>query len=437
MNIAILGFGVQGQSSLKYWDTPDNHITICDGNKSVVIPKGVSSHLGPKYLANLDKFDLLIRTPILHPKDIIAANPESPDILNKVTSNTNEFFRVCPTKNIIGVTGTKGKGTTSTLIAKMLEADSKKVHVGGNIGTPPLDLLKNNIQTDDWIVLELANFQLIDIHHAPHISICLMVVPEHLDWHEDYEEYVAAKQQVFMNQSANDIAIYYSTNEDSESIAGASVGELIPYYHSPGAYVKGGKIVIDNNEICSTSEIKLLGKHNWQNICAAVTTVWQVTHNVEAIKSVITSFTGLPFRIELRAEKNGIRYYNDSFASAAGATIAALKAIPGMKVMIIGGFDRGLDLTGFAKEIEKMSSEIRKIVLIGAASKRTSDALEMSHFDNYTLLESKDMENIVNEATNYAEKGDAVVLSPAFASFDMFKNFEDRGNKFNDVVDSL
>ena len=186
MKIAILGFGKQGLSAYDYWKGPDNAITICDENEVLELPEGTSGQLGQNYLHELDKFDLIVRSPSVHPKDITVAN--SPATLDKVTSVTNEFFRVCPSKNIVGVTGTKGKGTTSTLIAKILEADGKKVHIGGNIGTPPLDMLKNGIEPEDWVVLELANFQLIDLNYSPKIAVCLMIAPEHLDWHTDVNE---------------------------------------------------------------------------------------------------------------------------------------------------------------------------------------------------------------------------------------------------------
>src|SRR5512146_2216057 len=152
MKIAILGFGMQGRAAYEYW-RDGNEITVCDENEGIVLPEGVRGKLGPDYLKGLDEFDLIVRSPSVHPKDIVAAN--SPAALAKVTTVTNEFFKVCPSRNIVGVTGTKGKGTTSTLIAKMLEADGKRVHLGGNIGTPPLDLLKNGIDTGDWVVLEL------------------------------------------------------------------------------------------------------------------------------------------------------------------------------------------------------------------------------------------------------------------------------------------
>ena len=437
MKIAILGYAGQGQSSFEYWNRDGNEITICDQNEQLQVPDGAQAQLGPDYLKNLERFDLLIRTPSLHPRNIQEANPETPNILDKVTSNTNEFFAACASKNIIGVTGTKGKGTTSTLITKMLEAAGKRVHLGGNIGIPPLELLKDDIRPDDWVVLELANFQLIDLKYSPHIAVVLMVEPEHLDWHEDVEEYIAAKQQLFIHQSPEDIAVYYAKNDISVSIADGSEGTQIPYFDKPGAEVFNGAITIEAQEICKTDELKLLGTHNWQNACAATTAVWQVTQDVQALRQALTSFSGLPFRIEFRREVDGIRYYNDSFATGQGAMIAALEAIHEPKVMIIGGYDRMLDLSHFGEAIKSNETSIRKVVLIGAAAGRAADVLKQNGFTNFVMCDAKTMPEIVAAATKEAQPGDAVVLSPAFASFDMFKNFEERGKAFNEAVEAL
>ncbi len=434
MKIAIVGYGLQGQSAFEYWNRDGNQLTICDQDDSISVPAGVDTRLGSTYLHNLGNFDLIVRSPLVHPAKIVEAN--SRDILSKITTNTNEFFRVCPTKNTIGVTGTKGKGTTSTLIANMLEADGKRVHLGGNIGTPPLDILRAGIQPDDWVVLELANFQLIDLHYSPHIAVCLMLVPEHLDWHLDVDEYYIAKTQLFRQQTSEDVAIYFAANDNSKRVATTGGGQAIPYFAPPGAHVEEGAVQINGQALCQTSELKLLGQHNWQNVCAAVTAVWQITQNLDAIRSVLTSFTGLPFRIELRTEKNGIAYYNDSFASQPNATIAALEAIPGNKVLIIGGFDRGLDLAELANTLQA-GVGVRKVLVIGASAERLASELEKAGFTNYQLATSKDMGGIVREASALAEPGDAVVLSPGFPSFDMFKNFEDRGQQFNAAVEAL
>ncbi|HTB48629.1 MAG TPA: UDP-N-acetylmuramoyl-L-alanine--D-glutamate ligase [Verrucomicrobiae bacterium] len=434
MKIAILGYGKQGQAAYNYWHD-GQEVTICDKDETLELPAGALGQLGPSYLKNLGKFDLIIRSPSVHPRDIVAAN--TPTILEKVTTVTNEFLRVCPTKNVIGITGTKGKGTTSTLIAKMLEADGKQVHLGGNIGTPPLDLLEDSIQPDDWVVLELANFQLIDLTSSPHIAVCLMVTPEHLDWHKDSEEYFTAKSQLFVHQAATDIAVYYADNATSRQIASVSAGLKISYMAPPGAVVQGNQVIIDGQIICRTDELKLLGQHNWQNVCAAVTAVWNVTQNIEAMHSVLTSFSGLPYRIELRREIHDIRYYNDSYAAAPPAAIAAIEAIPGKKVMILGGFDRNLELTELAQALQRRADQLRAVLLIGASAERTASMLREHGVSNFTLSGAHTMATIVGEATDLAQPGDAVVLSPGFPSFDMFKNFEDRGQQFNAAVENL
>lgn len=446
MRIAILGYAGQGKAAYEYWNCDGNEVVICDKNTDIDAPEGAKTRLGDDHLKNLDEFDLLVRTPILHPSKILDANPESPDILDKVTTVTNEFLRVCPTQNIIGVTGTKGKGTTSTMIAQMLHAAGKRVHLGGNIGIAPLELLKgagaldkkvSDILPDDWVVLELANFQLIDLKYSPHIAVCLMIEAEHLDWHADMEEYIAAKQQLFIWQEPDDKAVYFEQNANSKRVAAAGKGVKISYFQEPGALVKNGTICIEDQVICATNELKLLGEHNWQNVCAAVTAVWQIEQNIPAMRKVLKSFGGLPFRIELRREVDGIKYYDDSFATASGATIAAIEAIQEKKVLILGGFDRGLSLEKLADSLKKYERDIRKVILVGAAAGRLKEMLEQKGFYNYVEESSRNMDAIVRRARDFAHQGDAVVLSPAFASFDMFKNFEDRGRQFNEAVDKL
>lgn len=431
MKIAILGLGLQGQAAYEYWNTSDNELTICDQNDKAPVPAGANSQLGPDYLKNLDQFDLLVRTPFLHPRDIVAANPQSPDILDKVTTVTNEFMKVCPSRNIIGVTGTKGKGTTSTLIAKMLEAAGHKVHLGGNIGIPPLSMLDNAIKPEDWVVLELANFQLIDLKDSPHIAVCLMVEPEHMDWHEDFEEYIAAKQQLFMHQNSDDVAIYNGKSENSESVAGASEGVLIPYFEKPGAFVKDGSLIIDDQAICKTTEIKLLGQHNWQNSCAAVTAVWQITQNVDAIESVLTTFSGLEHRLELVREFNAVRYYDDSFGTTPETAIVAIEAFAEPKVVILGGSDKGVTFENLAETVGKQN--IRAVIVIGKMGPIISDALTKKGYKN--IIEGgKTMSEIVEQAAAAAQPGDVVLLSTACASFDMFQNYKDRGEQFKKAV---
>lgn len=442
MKIAILGFAGQGQSAYQYWNKPENDITICDSDANISMPVDADTQLGPHYLQNLGKFDLLIRTPALHPQQIQQANPGSPNILEKVWSNTNEFLKVCPTKNIIGITGTKGKGTTSTLVAHILENAGLRVHLGGNIGVPPLDMLANDIQPDDWVVLELANFQLIDLKTSPHIAACLMIEPEHLNWHDTIDEYVDAKRQLFMHQAENDIAVYYADNNYSKAIAESSQGLTIPYMSPPGAYVTENpdgkeRIVIDSQQVCDVKDIQLLGKHNWQNVCAAITIVWNITQDIAAIKKAIKSFRGLPHRLEKVREVDSVTYYNDSFSSAPGATIAAIEAIPGTKVLIVGGVDKNLDLHELARSILLHKEGIYRVIIIGEVGHKLEKALTSHGITSYDILKDVTMSEIVAHAHEVARSGDSVILSPGTSSFDMFKNFEDRGTQFKNAVNTL
>jgi UDP-N-acetylmuramoylalanine--D-glutamate ligase len=433
MNIAVLGYGKQGASAAQYWaKDPGNSITICDENENTPAADNFSKKLGEDYLSDLDQFDLIIRSPIIHPDQIATAN--TPDILSKVTTNTNEFFKVCPSKNILAVTGTKGKGTTSTLIAKMLEAAGKSVHLGGNIGTPPLEMLSSNIQPDDWVVLELANFQLIDLKYSPHIAVCLMVADEHLDWHKDSQEYITAKQQLFRYQSPEDIAVFYGLNPTSQHIASISKGHKVPYMEYPGADVIENKVLIDGQVICEAAEIKLLGRHNWQNVCAAVTAVWQAVQDKEAIKQVITSFSGIEHRLELAGEHEGVKYYDDSFGTTPETAIVAIEAFSEPKIVILGGSDKGSDYDGLARTIA--GSNVKKVLLIGEMADKIKLSLDKAGFSEYTNG-GDSIGKIIETAKSIAKPGDVVLLSPACASFDMFKNYADRGNQFKRAVQAL
>lgn len=432
MKIAIVGYGLQGQSAYYYWRSPDNEITVCDRDESLELPEDVQGQLGVYYLHRLDRFDLIVRSPSVHPQDIVAQNSE--DIISKVTTVTNEFMKVCPTKNIVAVTGTKGKGTTSTLIANMLDAAGMTVHLGGNIGIPPLDLLKNNIEPKDWVVLELANFQLIDLQYSPHIAVCLMVVPEHLDWHPDTDEYYNAKSQLFRHQSTDDYAIYNANNENSKRIASTGKAWKVPYMEKPGAIVEDGNIVIDDQIVCKASEIKLLGAHNLENACAAVTTVWKITQDIEALRNILTSFAGLEHRLELVLELNGVKYYDDSFGTTPETAIVAIQAFDNPKILILGGSDKGASYYDLAQAVK--TSNVRKVLLIGEQADRIQDALTEAGFTDYQNG-GDNMGEIINNAHSLAQNGDVVLLSTGCASFGMFKNYKDRGEQFQATVKEL
>ncbi len=431
--VAIVGFAREGQSALQYWQSQGAEITVCDQDANKNVPAGIETQLGVDYLQDLDRFDVIMRTAGMHPKIILEKNP---DVKDKITTTVDEFLRISPTKNVIGVTGTKGKGTTCTLITKMLEAAGKKVILAGNFGVSPFEYL-NQLDANSWVVLELSSFMLYDIRHSPHIGVCLMVQPEHLDWHGDTKDYYESKSHLFAYQQPDDVAIYFADSIESHKIASKSPGDKIAYFDEPGAYVYENSIMIDQTVLCKISELKLLGKHNWQNACAAATAVWQVTQSPDAIRKVLTTFTGLPHRLEFVRELGGVHFYNDSFASDPYATIAAIEAIPQTKVLIVGGYERMLPLDYFVSKVKENAKHIRTIILIGASAERVATALKDADFTNFRLSPAQKMIDMVTEARAHAQKGDAIVLSPGFASFDMFKDFEDRGLQFKDAVHHL
>ena len=442
MKVAILGYGVDGVSSTGYWHKLGADITICDKNPDLLLPDYVSSNLGENYLQDLDQFDVIVRSPGIHPNTITSANPNSPKILDKVTSAINEFFLQCPAP-IIAVTGTKGKGTTSTLIYKMLEKAGKKVFLGGNIGTVPLDFL-NEVTPDSWVVLELSNFQLIDFKHAPKIGVCLMVVPEHQDWHDNVKEYYDAKKQLFIRQTANDRTVFNNNNEVAKRITSVSQGTKVPYYVPPknqladtvnGAYVEGDQICMDGKIICNITDVGLLGRHNLENICAAIAAVWPIiNNNIAAMKLVIHEFKGMEHRLEFVREVNWIKYYNDSFATTPEATVAALRAFEQPKVIILGGSDKGIPLFDVISEVAL--GNVRRVIVIGKTGEKIIELLVSRGYEKITLG-GNTMTEIVAAAQHEAQPGDVVILSTACASLDMFKNYKDRGNQFKDAVNNL
>lgn len=429
--VAVVGYGTEGKASCQYYLARGDEVTVCDLNEAVTLPDGVSQQLGDGYLNDLDRFDIIVRTAGMHPNIILAANPE---VSGKMTTQLNEFLRVSPTHHIIGITGTKGKGTTSTLTAQMLEAAGKQVLLAGNIGEPAITHLAE-LTPESWVVLELSSFQLIDLQFSPHIAVCLMVVPEHLNWHSDMNEYMAAKGQLFVHQIAEDIAIYFADNENSKTIASSGNAQKLPYFAPPGAHVEDGNIMIDDQVVCATAELKLLGKHNWQNACAAVTAVWQAgVRDTEAIASVLTSFAGLEHRLEFVRELGGVRYYDDSFGTTPETAIVALQAFSEPKIVILGGSDKGASYEELARVVA--SSYVRKALLIGDQAAKIQAALERAGFSEF-MPGGDSMNTIVATAHSLAENGDIVLLSTGCASFGMFENYKDRGNQFKQQVQAL
>jgi UDP-N-acetylmuramoylalanine--D-glutamate ligase len=288
---------------------------------------------------------------------------------------------------------------------------------------------------ESWVVLELSSFQLIDCRYSPHIGVCLMVVPEHLNWHKNMDEYVAAKARMCARQTASDIAIYNAENELSKQVVSTGKGQQVPYLQTPGAVVQDDYICIDGQQIIPVSELKLLGKHNWQNVCAAVTAVWQAgVRDTEAIRSVLASFSGLEHRLEFVSEVSGVRYYNDSFGTTPETAIVAMQAFEQPKIVILGGSDKGANYDELAAAVRENS--VKSVVLIGETGPKIRAALEAAGFTDI-IDGGRDMGSVMAAVQSVAREGDVVLLSTANASFDMFKNYKDRGEQFKKAVQAL
>jgi UDP-N-acetylmuramoylalanine--D-glutamate ligase len=411
MKVAIVGYGVEGKSAETYWRAKGDDVTICDTS------------------SDLSGYDLLVRSPGVHPKKLPAEA--------KVTSVTNEFMAQCPAP-IISVTGTKGKGTTVSLIAEMLKNAGKTVHVAGNIGVPALDLLPQ-IQPDDLVVLELSSFQLMDAKKSPQVAVCLMIAPEHLDYHSDEVEYWDAKGNIFAHQKSDDVAIYNKNNQQSMDLAYTSGGTKTPYdvegADTSGAYVADEAIWYQDTRICAVADVALLGRHNLHNICAAVAASWTVTQDVAAIAKAIKEFRGLPYRLQEVGVVNGVRYINDSISTTPESAIAAIQAFAEPKVMILGGSNKGVAFTDMAQIIT--ASNITGVVLIGQTADQIAGELGLAGYPQSRVARVTSMTEAVQQSVKLAEAGSVILLSPACASFDMFTSYKDRGDQFNAAVAAL
>lgn len=426
--IAVLGAGVEGQSAKAFIEKHGGRTEVLD-EKIEPFPE-------------LTSYDLIFRSP-----GVPLTNPRVAEALqnNKtVTSTVNYFFERSPTKNIIGVTGTKGKGTTSTLIHLMLREGGKKSYLGGNIGTPPLDFL-DDVKTDDWVVLELSSFQLIDITRNPHIAVVLMTTSEHLDWHASNEEYIAAKAKITKLQTEEDFLISNIDYEGSQKIAGQTKAKRfdVTINYPPqtnGCFVEGDMIVFEKDSkketVCETKIVKLPGKHNLENVCAAIAAVKIAGVSNGAIVKTLNSFSGLEHRLELVDEIKGVKYYNDSFSTTPETTIAAIHAFEQPKIVIIGGSTKRSDFSKLA-ELIRNDKTIKAIVQGGKEWQQIKDAIGEKP-EHLTYLEgATSMRDIVEKAAGAAQAGDVVLLSPACASFDMFANYKERGEKFKEAVKAV
>ncbi len=443
--ILILGAGKEGVSAAIFLGD-ENEVSLYDDKKDPELDKSVFKNLKtkPKYffssLPNKEKFNLVVRSPGVRPDHPVIKRLVKQG--SQLTTPTNIFFDLCPCP-IIGVTGTKGKGTTSTLIFEMLKSQFSLVFLGGNIGIPALDILPQ-LNKNCIAVLELSSFQLIDLKISPHVAVVLMLTEEHLDWHLDAQDYLEAKKSIIKFQGDSDFAIINIDYPESYKFVKLTKGEtflISTKTKTNGAYLVKGEIecaVVQKEIICKTGEVLLPGKHNLENVLAAVTVAKLEGITAQNIKNVLTSFKGLKHRLELVKVVKGVRYYNDSYSTTPETAIAAIEAFPKTpKILILGGSSKKSNFSSLAGVITR-DTFIKKLILIGEEAERIkSEISKKGRFKVEIVEKLKNMKDIVQEAGKFAKRGEVIILSPACASFDMFKNYEDRGEQFIKAVENL
>jgi UDP-N-acetylmuramoylalanine--D-glutamate ligase len=427
MKIAIAGYGVEGEANYAYWSAnPDNEITIVDESDAPTypLPEGVPTLLGADAFSKLNGFDLVVRTAGLAPFKITTDG--------KIWSATNEFFEKCPA-DIIGVTGSKGKGTTASLITSMLQAAGRTVHLVGNIGLPALEIL-DAVQPSDIIVYELSSFQLWDLERSPSTGVVLFIEQEHLDVHKDMDDYVNAKANIARFQKEGDILIFNAENQYSQQIAALSAGTKIGYPSEDTAHIKDGWFYNGEQKMCSVDTLQLKGQHNQINAVAAIDAVWKYTHDAGAIETGLRTFKGLEHRLSFVRIVDGVNYYDDSIATTPASAIAALQSFNAPKVIILGGSSKGSDFTELAGVLTQQDAQV---LLIGTEAPKIAAALQDAEFTSFEIIEQPTMQKVVERAHEIAAEGSVVLLSPAAASFGLFKNYADRGEQFVAAVNNL
>src|SRR3989344_5283806 len=442
--VGVLGFGIEGESAIEF-------SLLQKASKIVVFDLKPRQGFESQTIKRLEKrgvvfefesqkidssFELLVRSPGVP----IDSQPikQAKQLGIKITSTTQIFFDFCPCP-IIGVTGTKGKGTTSTLIYEIIKMEEDDVFLGGNIGNSPLSFL-DKLNPASLVVLELSSFQLQDLKLSPHIAVVLMVTEDHLEVHKSIDSYTEAKRAITTWQTDQDYLIANTDYANTSQVIAGSKAKLFEISSSRevtrGCYVSNQKIICEGEDIIDVSEVFIPGKHNWENVCAAVMAAKIIGISTEAIPEAVKNFKGLPHRLELVRNLKGVKYYDDSFATAPSPSIAAIKAFKAPKILILGGSPKKSDFSELG-ELISHDSTIKAIIGIGIEWPQIKLRIQNAGLRIRIIEGCKNMEEIVSKAAEIAEPGDVVILSPACASFDMFKNYKDRGDQFKERVRKL
>jgi UDP-N-acetylmuramoylalanine--D-glutamate ligase len=447
-SIALLGFGREGQSTYKLIREilPQKHITIIDGNSEIINSEILKNDpfihfiTEKNYLQSIDNFDVAVKSPGI-PSNTL------PKELKRVhlTSQTDIFLQ-CYGHQSVGITGTKGKSTTSSLVFHILKNAGVNTLLVGNIGIPPFDCIKD-IQPDTIIVMELSSHQLEYISHAPHIAVFLNLFQEHLDHYYTYQEYQSAKFNIGKYQGANDYFLYNQDNEtlcqlveksnelETQSLAFSLQPGLKAELRLQNHWIELhlGRRVIKLYDASLDQPLK--GHHNLYNIMTASAACYLSGISTQQIGLAIQSFKGLEHRIELVGNYAGIVWYNDSIATIPEATIEAIKTLQTVDTVILGGFDRGIEYTALYPFL--LSCGVSNVIFVGEAGARMKHELIAYDSGNINLYSAPDYRQVITMACEVTQKGKICLLSPAAASYDMFRNFEERGTTFKKNVREL
>lgn len=455
--ICVLGFGQEGQATAKWLKKHGFAPSILEQKvfsdwdqqaKDIIEQGNFEYEAGESYLDSLQSFDVVFRSP-----GIWRLNPQLLQAENHgtiITSQTIWFFDHCPAK-IIGVTGTKGKGTTASLINKIYSESytDGTTHLAGNIGlTNPFDIL-DDLKATDIVVLELSSFQLQDLQKSPQIAVNLMITKDHLDTHKSEIEYREAKQSLVKFQTTNDFAIinadYPHTAELSELTVAKKLWVTTKNETLVGAYIEDTSLVCIGlervglktppNPFLDTTKVQLRGKHNLENIAAAALAGLAGKLDPIKISESIYDFRGLKHRLEFIKETRGIKFYNDSFATAPEPTLAAIASFTEPIVLILGGSEKHSDFTELAQKLPQTT--VRDIILIGETASELKKLIKNSGYAGTFQENAISMPEVFQQIKQVAKAGDVVLLSPACASFGMFKNYKDRGFQFEQSVETF
>ena len=439
--IAVLGLGVSNRPLVRLLLKFGCDVTGCDRTPREKMDEevlelekqGCRLSLGDGYLENIHA-DLVFRTPGMHP-----GNPALVALADKgaeITSEMEVFFELCPCK-IIAITGSDGKTTTTTLISELLKAAGKTVWVGGNIGTPLLPIC-DQMTENDIAVVELSSFQLMDMRRSAHVAVVTNLAPNHLDMHKDMDEYVDAKKNIFRFQTAADTLVLNADNDITAKFIGNGKTRWFSRLGKTdnGICMDGDFLTRDGEKVLDKKDILIPGEHNVENYMAAILAVEGLVAD-DIIRSVAKTFGGVEHRIELVRIKDGVRFYNDSIASSPSRTIAGLRSFPEKVMLIAGGYDTHIPFDVLGPEV---CAHVKAVYLNGATADKIRAAIEAApqyQPGHPELIDCADFTDAVMKSAADAKAGDIVLMSPACAAFDQFKNFAVRGKYFKKLVMEL